>query len=241
MLYSTDGPVIRKKYNPVKTAVVVTPTIGSKHLLEAVFSVKEQITDYDIKHLVVFDGPIEKEPPLPLDTVRMHLPWNVGKDGYYGHRVYASVGHLINADVVFFLDEDNWYLSSHIQSCMELLDNDLDLDFCFSSRNICDPSGKFLTQDRFEAIGQPPLMLVDTSSYCFRTEFLVKYGYLWHWKWGADRRFFQLVSQVAKYQSTGVYSLNYRLDGNPGSPTKEFFFEGNRQAGFNQDGTEKHE
>lgn len=239
MLYTTGNSLNSTQKNRVQSAVVVTPTVGSSKLADAIYSVATQETKYEVVHLLVVDGSesVIKLPRIPYNVEVMILPWNVGANGFYGHRVYAAIGHLVNSDAVFFLDEDNFYSKNHVETCMETLNNDLHLDFCFSFRNIYDSSnGGHLIVDRFESIGKPPLNLVDTSSYCFRREFLVRYGHIWHFGWGADRRFFQSVMNISSHKSTGHATLNYRLDGNPGSPTREFFETGNRQFGWSSDG-----
>ena len=83
--------VIHKGY---KTATVVTPTIGSRHLRQCIESIEAQKTKYDVEHLLVFDG--VDVPMIPDDVHILRLPWNVGRHGFYGHRVYAAivrVGH----------------------------------------------------------------------------------------------------------------------------------------------------
>jgi hypothetical protein len=240
MQYSTGDELIQPK---VKSVVVVTPTIGKPEVAYAIKSVQEQNTSIDIQHLLVVDGPEHydrfRNHDLDYDDhdrlKMMVLPWNVGANGFYGHRVYAAISHLINADAVMFLDEDNCYGTSHVETCVSKLNEGY--DFVFSHRYIIDQDNMLLCRDRFEAIGKPPLNLVDTSSYCFRTNFLTTVGHIWHWGWGADRRFFQLVSsRNFKYASTEKATLYYRLDGNPNSPKKEFFYEGNLQAGYNTTG-----
>lgn len=218
----------------VRSAVVVTPTIGSRFLSDCIESVEAQDVQIDFQHLVVFDGPVEYNKKVPENV--MVLPWNVGRHGFYGHRVYAAIGHLINADSVLFLDEDNMYDKDHVQSCIDTLNGGN--DFCHSFRSVIDIDGNWLCDDKFEAIGREPYFLVDTSSFCFRKEFLIEHGHHWHWGWGADRRFFQIVKDQSRYASTGRHTLMYRLDGNPNSPTKEFFFNGNERIGYDKTGKE---
>lgn len=235
--YDTASGFAAPEIPPVNNFVVVTPTIGGKFLKDALRSVSDHTLKGAGRHLVVFDGVGTPEDILLCQehgAATMMLPWNVGRHGFYGHRIYAAIGHLINADAVFFLDEDNYYDFNHIPSCMAKLNKGY--DFVHSYRNVIDNNGILICKDRFEAIGKEPLYLVDTSSYCFRTEFLKQAGHLWHWGWGADRRFFQIVKEHAKYTSTGEFTLNYRLDGNPNSPTKDFFFKGNMMAGFTREG-----
>jgi GT2 family glycosyltransferase len=74
---------------------VVTPTIGSEHLVQCIESVSKQ-TYKDIVHYVVKDGSDVKVPSylnnLP-DVKFISLDENIGK-GWYGHRVYAACSFL---------------------------------------------------------------------------------------------------------------------------------------------------
>jgi glycosyltransferase involved in cell wall biosynthesis len=103
----------------LKKAIVITPTTGALELLDAIKSVKEQFLEVD--HLVVVDGKEyskrtddlfiynEKLPAgVKADTdriIRIDLPFNTGGGGFYGHRIMAGIGHLINHDYVLFLDQ----------------------------------------------------------------------------------------------------------------------------------------
>ena len=50
----------------------------------------------------------------------------------------------------------------------------------------------------------------------------------WHGGWGQDRVVFGVLKQYfPNFSCNGEYTLNYRLDGNEGSVSKEFFVQGN--------------
>ena len=52
---------------------------------------------------------------------------------------------------------------------------------------------------------------------------------VWHGGWGQDRVFYSVIrDMLPKYQCTGRYTLNYRVAGNTGSVTAEFFLNGNQ-------------
>jgi glycosyltransferase involved in cell wall biosynthesis len=214
----------------MKTAVVVTPTIGKKSLKDAIESVRAQT--YPAKHLLVIDGPeFELKVRINLednDLQILQLPNNVGGGGFYGHRVYAAIGHLVNEDIIFFLDEDNWYDSNHVQSLVDILKDD-HLHFAHSLRKIWKPDGMYLCHDDCESLGKHPTAsggyhLIDTSSFAFKREQLINYGHLWHSGWGGDRRFLSFMHQMnIPYGCSGQYTLNYRLDGNPNSVKPDFF------------------
>jgi len=93
---------------------VVTPTIGAKTLRQCVESVEAQTYD-DVTHYVFLDGEEEHGDKIwnqlqgtsKVKTIR--LQENIGK-GWYGHRVYAACSFLVNADVICYLDEDNFLM-----------------------------------------------------------------------------------------------------------------------------------
>lgn len=239
------------KYNLVttttlpKTVTVITPTIGSHKLLDAIQSVKNQTYQY-IDHLVVVDGPeYEKnfkhhftyDYDLLEGITHTVSPFNTGGvgKGFYGHRIYASYPHLINTDYIFFLDEDNWYEPDHVESLVKVLGEN-DNQFAYSLRKIYDADKNYLLDDNCESLGRWPIyftrgskdesFLIDTSSFAFRREFLIQCCHLWHWGWGGDRRFYNFIRDQM-HNTNGKHTLCYRLDGNPNSVTKDFFEVGN--------------
>jgi GT2 family glycosyltransferase len=232
-----------------KTVTVITPTIGSPKLLDAIASVATQT--YKCKHLIVIDGPDFVDEVMSIINIANMMdpkpniqviisPENTGKTGgnFYGHRIYAAYPHLINSDYILFLDEDNWYDPNHVQSLIETIESK-NLDFSFSLRKIFNPERTYLLDDNCESLGKWPIFmsrhsphgpqyLIDTSSFCFKKEFIQQSCHLWHHGWGGDRRYFYAVKEHAKYDTNGKHTLCYRLDGNPKSVTEEFFKTGNK-------------
>ena len=230
-----------------RSVIVITPTVGSSKLIDAINSVKNQ-TYSNIEHLLVIDGVehwknVMDQLPITLeyddrssDNIQtMILPYNTGAKGFYGHRIYAGIPHLLNADYIFFLDEDNWYEKDHVASLVEVLDRGN--DFAHSLRQIYNPDTSYVCDDNCEALGKWPIYfshkdpqyLVDTSSFAFEREFLQKTCHLWHSGWGGDRRYLYSVMQQAKWDTNRKHTLCYRLDGNPGSVNAEFFIKGNAE------------
>jgi len=232
-----------------KPVTVITPTIGSKKLLDAIMSVATQT--YKCKHLIVIDGPEFAEAAMDIIKITQMMdpqpninvvmsPENTGKTGgnFYGHRVYAAYPHLLNSDYILFLDEDNWYEPDHVETLVKTIE-EKNLDFAYSLRKIYSPNKKYLTDDNCESLGKWPIFLsrssphgpqylIDTSSFCFTRDFIQKTCHLWHSGWGGDRRYFYAVRDSAKYDTNGKHTLCYRLDGNPNSVTEQFFIEGNK-------------
>lgn len=224
-----------------KSVTVITPTIGSKKLADAVNSVDKQ-TYKNIKHLVVIDGPeffsnAVDNCPISLDSkVIIHpLPFNTGSGGFNGQRIYAAFPHLINSDYIFFLDEDNWYEPDHVETLVNLMQNK-SLDWAYSFRKIFTVDREYVADDNCESLGKWPIYftydnpqyLIDTSAFAFTRSFIQNTCHLWHsGPWGEDRRYLNVVKQSSKWDTTGNYSLCYRLDGNSNSVKEDFFIAGN--------------
>ena len=227
-----------------KPITVITPTVGSPKLWDAIESVKAQT--YACKHLIVLDGPDVKADRLPWPHdgyENCHIvktPENTGKTGgnFYGHRIYAAYPHLINSDYILFLDEDNWYEPDHVESLVRTIE-EKNLHFSYSLRKIFDPNKNYLCDDNCESLGKWEIFmsrksphgkqyLVDTSSFCFRRDFLQSTCHLWHAGWGGDRKYLYAVKDSCNWNTSGKHTLCYRLDGNEGSVTEQFFVEGNK-------------
>ena len=214
---------------------IVTPTIGSEHLVRCVDSVDKQ-TYSDLTHYVFIDG--EQSELSVIDKIegatkvkKIVLEENVGK-GWYGHRVYSACSFLVNADVICYLDEDNWYEPNHVENLVDKIKQGN--DWAYSLRKIYDKDGNFLCNDDCESLGKWPVYFngevfhIDTSSFAIRRDIAVRIGHAWYGQWGADRQFFSaLKTHFPKFDCSNDYTMCYRLDGNPNSVTQEFFDKGN--------------
>jgi len=226
-------------------AIVITPTTGAPELAQAHRSVINQTIEVD--HLIISDGQqfVEKTNNVlngaGVDNgnrlFRCDLPFNTGGGGFYGHRVMAAFSHLINHDYILFLDQDNWLDPDHVASLVGEIER-FNFDWSYSLRKIYDKDGNYLCDDNCESLGRWPAWvnnqahLIDSSSYCFKNAFIRKIGHLWDHGWGADRRFYTLIKDELKhknYSCSGKHSMNYRLGGNEGSVTGEFFQQGNQK------------
>ena len=215
---------------------VVTPTIGTSHLSDCLNSVESQ-TYENLTHYIFLDGEEEYGSNIwhqldgfsKVKTIR--LQENIGK-GWYGHRVYAASSFLVNADIICYLDEDNWIEPCHVEKIVNKLEEGN--DWVYSLRKIHDKDGNFLCEDNCESLGKWPVFSnpnayhIDTSCYGVRRDVAVRIGHAWYGQWGADRQFFAAIKQhFPNFGCTNVHTVGYRLDGNPNSVTKEFFEEGN--------------
>ena len=215
---------------------VVTPTIASDLLEQCVSSVDNQ-TYKDLTHYIFIDGcqyePKAREILVGSSKTRMvELEENVGK-GWYGHRVYAACSFLVNADIICYLDEDNWYEPNHVEELVKAIETGA--QWAYSLRKIYDKHGNYICDDNCESLGKWPIYFnndayhIDTSSFAVRRDVAVNIGHAWYGQWGADRQFFSNLKKFfPNFECTGNHSLCYRLDGNANSVTSEFFEEGNK-------------
>jgi glycosyltransferase involved in cell wall biosynthesis len=205
-------------------------------LEQCVSSVDNQ-TYKDLTHYIFIDGcqyePKAREILVGSSKTRMvELEENVGK-GWYGHRVYAACSFLVNADIICYLDEDNWYEPNHVEELVKAIETGA--QWAYSLRKIYDKHGNYICDDNCESLGKWPIYFnndayhIDTSSFAVRRDVAVNIGHAWYGQWGADRQFFSNLKKFfPNFECTGNHSLCYRLDGNPNSVTSEFFEEGNR-------------
>jgi glycosyltransferase involved in cell wall biosynthesis len=217
---------------------VVTPTIGAKTLSKCIQSVEAQ-TYENLTHYIFLDGEEEHGDKIwnqlqgasKVKTIR--LQENIGK-GWYGHRVYAACGYLVNADLICYLDEDNWFEPNHVEKLVERIKKGV--DWAYSLRKIHDKESNYLCEDNCESLGQWPIYFnkdayhIDTSSFMVKADIARKLGAAWYGQWGADRQFFNALKQYfPNFSCSKEYSLCYRLDGNENSVNAEFFEKGNAE------------
>lgn len=221
---------------------VITPSIGNPKLADAIKSVQAQT--YPTKHLIVADGNEAFQNVLQIsvplgDPKVVCTPERTGDNGFNGQRIYAAYPHLINSEYILFLDEDNWYEPNHVETLITTI-RSKNLDFAYSLRKIHSPEGGYLCNDDCESLGKWEIYLsrhssmgnqylIDTSAYCFKRDFIRYTCHLWHsGAWGEDRRYLNAIRGHSRFDTSGEYTLCYRLDGNPKSVTEEFFEVGNK-------------
>lgn len=214
---------------------VVTPTIGGEHFSKCVSSVDSQ-TYQDLTHYIFIDGlqyaeDVECVLEGASKVKTIFLEENVGK-GWYGHRVYAACSFLVNADIIIYLDEDNFLEPDHVEKMVNKLKEGY--QWVYSLRKIVNKNGEFICEDNCESLGKWPVFFddkvfhIDTSCFAIRRDVAVGIGHAWYGQWGADRQFFgALKKHFTNYACTNEYTVNYRLDGNDNSVKAEFFESGN--------------
>lgn len=223
----------------MSSATIIIAATGASVLEDAIRSALNQ-DHQDLSVWVIIDGPEYHDRCKVITSMfmdsklkTMTLPENTGANGFYGHRIYAAAGHLVSSDYVLLLDQDNWMAPNHVSSLISIIDSK-GWQWAHSLRSIHDKDGRFLTEDNCESLGRWPIYLsdqhhlVDTSCYCIKREVFQQISGAWHWGWGGDRRFLAAINQhFPNWGTSGLYTLNYRLDGNPNSVNQQFFENGN--------------
>lgn len=202
--------------------MVITPTTGKESLLKAIESVTDQSIDIPVEHLIVFDGTRAESDFFMLEDgmhgcpTFMTLPENVGANGWYGHRVYAAMPLMVNADYILFLDEDNWFEPNHVETMIAKIKSK-DLMWSYSLRKICNEDGEYICEDDCESLGRysafydHTVNFVDTNCYCFKREYLVGIAHNFYGQWGADRPFYKAAAKaLPSFGCTGEATVNYR-------------------------------
>lgn len=222
---------------------IITPTIGTPHLEQNLDSVSKQ-TYKDLKHIIVADGPKYENNVYKItdrfdDKIVMPLPENTGANGYNGHRIYAALPYLIDADYFIFLDEDNWIDSNHVESLVQSVRG---YDWAFSLRKITDQAGKYICNDDCESLGLWSTCLseneyfVDVGCYFLPKSIALQTSPIWYRRARhpqeqpeVDRLLINILRQNnLKYVTTGQYTLNYRVGSRTDSVQSEFFLRGNQ-------------
>jgi glycosyltransferase involved in cell wall biosynthesis len=209
--------------------MVITPTTGKDTINRAMESVTNQTIPTE--HLIVEDGKLTNMHIFETGMRKvMCLPENVGGNGWYGHRVYAAMPLMVNADYILFLDEDNWFEPNHVETMINKIKSK-NLMWAYSLRRICNEAGEYICDDDCESLGRCPtfydstLNFVDTNCYCFRREFLVTVAHHFYGGWGADRPFYKATSTaLPAFGCTGEATVNYRAP----ERLHQMFREGNK-------------
>jgi hypothetical protein len=228
---------------------VITATVGTDQLLDNLKSVQKQ--DYPhIEHVVVVDGKQYTEKvteliaslgPQKVPITQINIPWNTGRDKFNGHKIYASISHLIHKPaLVSFLDEDNFVESNHISSMVgSLVKENCLWGFCL--RNIVEQSGKFVCRDMCESLGtlSPTWIgqndhLIDMSCYIISVDILQMFSHSLQRPARSnpevDRLLFRNLNHHFKKSACSMkYTMNYRVDSRGDSVTGGFFVEGNKR------------
>jgi len=223
----------------MKTAAVVTVTNGKrpKELEQCVASISSQT--YKAKHYILCDGDWDDYMAIRwlYPTLKVCF-WDapIGGKDLEGRRWLAAAPHLVNEDVTFFCNDDDWYEANHVETIMAKINSGH--DWAYSFRKIFDKEGNFLFDDNCEALGEVHPVWVNNNHYfvdwCMwgmKTECLKQISAVFSNKgWGIDRVFYDNAKRIfPNFIATGFHSFCFRLGGNEYSVKKEFFEKGNAE------------
>lgn len=218
---------------------VITAATGCDFLAACAESVAAQ-SNAHVHHFVVVDG-LEREASVArqLRNCRhkatvVRLPEVTGRDNFCGHRIYAAMGFVTNADWICYLDEDNWIAPNHIESLMRLSEKH-GLQWAYSLRNVMHRNGAFACKDDCNSLGWWPSYdglyhHVDTNCYFIRRDIAIQIAPMWNRATGnrtletPDRAICSyLLTHYPLAYTTGLYTVNYRI-GSRVSETRDLSF-----------------
>lgn len=165
----------------------------------------------------------------------MRWPTKVGGPGWEARRLLSAVAPLINENITFFLNDDDWFKPEHVESLVNILMHGF--DWAYSFRSIFDKDRNYLFDDECESLGEahpcwniPWCNFAETSSlamntYCYRqlASIYDQPGF------GIDRIFYSAAKKMyPRFAGSGLHTLCFRLGGNEGSVNKEYFELGNK-------------
>ena len=128
--------------------VVITATLGRDSLRRCAESIQRQ-DHARVRHLVVVDR-AERAADVYglLDGVGgakelniLVLPKQTGHSEHFGYRIYGAMSLLMDEDVIFFLDDDNWFEPRHVASMIGTLSS-TGASWAYSLRRIGSEDGE---------------------------------------------------------------------------------------------------
>lgn len=144
--------------------------------------------------------------------------------GRGGGAMRTVLSFLANANHVAFLDDDGWYLPTHLADLVQAIEG---FDWAFSLRWFADEAGRLLCRDRWESVGPARGMyarisggLIDTSCYLIDKRRVVLPLVAWTTVTaedgaGQDRQMMQALARMHSVAWTGRHSVAYTV--RPGS------------------------
>lgn len=223
------------------TVAVVTSTIGRPELERAILSVQQQT--YPCRHYVFVDGEqfhqqaaemLQKYP----NVIATYLPMNTGANGWTNSSINAIAPYLIKADILCYLDDDNWYEPNHVESGVRTL-AESGADYAYALRNLFDHNQRFICVDCSESLGSysrgwrdaisfqvkqgdkisvfksglSTENHIDTNCYFLRHSVAKAVSLAWHTGLHNDKNVYTALRKLGLVEAcTRVVSVNYVFD-----------------------------
>lgn len=235
--------------NPLVT--VITPTTASDQLNDALKGINRQ-TYKNIQHLVVVDGfdkygvKATKLMEAATRSVAFALPHNTGYDQYNGHRIYGAMSYIAEGEYICFLDQDNWYEDTHIESLVDVIKQGN--QWAYSLRKIVSQDGSYICNDDCESLGKWTSVLNDNfvDVNCFMIPKMAAIAFSPYWYRRArhpqeqpevDRLLSAfMIQNFKKFDTNGDYTVNYRVASRADSVQGGFFLLGNEKMNYKMNG-----
>jgi hypothetical protein len=224
----------------MKSATIIITTIGDPALAHAVQAALNQ--DHpNTKVWVVTNGREHEHRVAPIlatfNDSRLSswtVPENIGYEMLFGCRILAAACYLVDSDYLLFLNNDDWMDPNHVSSLIAAIETN-QWDWGYSLRKIMDKDGSFLCNDNCESLGKWPAFNgqgvhhVDLSCFCLKKDVAPSVAHSLYYRQYHDRTLLACLRQhYPHFGTTGLYTLNYRLGGNPASVQRDFFEIGNQ-------------
>lgn len=217
------------------TAAVLVVTSGRNELSDCLNSIEAQ--DYPVTTYVVTDAIIDFYEFIELKNKYKadnrhfcYWPTKIGGEGWEGRRLIAGCTSLINEDVLFVTQDDDWFKPNHVSSLMEIIESGH--DWAYSLMSVYDKDGLFLFDDICECLGEEHVSyntdtnFAPTGSIAMKTRIYCGLAvYAYNLKgYGPDRIFYDLAkNNYHNFKGSKLHTNCFRLGGNDGSVKKEFF------------------
>lgn len=230
---------------------VITPTTASDQLNDVLKSIDRQ-TYKNIQHLVVVDGFDKygvKAAQLMEGATRstaFALPHNTGYDQYNGHRIYGAMSYIAEGEYICFLDQDNWFEDTHIESLVDVIKQGN--QWAYSLRKIVSQEGTYICNDDCESLGKWKSVINDNfvDVNCFMIPKMAAVYFSPYWYRRArhpqeqpevDRCLSAFMMQnYSEFDTNGQYTVNYRVASRADSVQDVFFIKGNEVMKQNMNG-----
>lgn len=238
-----------------KKVTVLTATTGRKDVFRCIKSVRAQ-TYRPIEHIVLVDGMNAQTNLLNNACINdglqeiyncddytltyVFLPKSIGKDRWNGHRIYMAGTAMADGDYVCFLDDDNYFKPTHIESLVRVIEKQF-RDWSYSLRSLIDLDGNPLGTDDCESLGQWPSVcgpndyFIDVNCFLLPVKSAVQILPAWYRKFRepgqmeVDRMLTHELRRLwPNYDCNYDYSVAYTVGGGALSVQPEFFQSGNK-------------
>jgi hypothetical protein len=230
------------------TTAVVIVTSGRAELENAVLSVRQQTRQVDRLYIVTdgivgFDDYCQLRDDYKTDSLYgsektsvsvSYWDGKIGGAGLEGRRLFAAAPGLVNEDILFMLPDDDWFGMRHVEDLAGIIEEGK--DWAYSLMKVYDKDGKFLFDDICECLGEEHpayntgVNFAPTGSIAMKTPLYANIASVYNSRdWGPDRLFYDTAKRMyPKFRGSKNHTNCFRLGGNEGSSTAEFFLQGNK-------------